>query len=456
MTIGRLIFREIAHRKVSFLVGLLAVVLAVATLIGAQAITQGDALETSRLLAEKQQQVESALADKREAVARAGAELEDAIRKQMLGLGFNVLILPEDQNLSELHLSGGLSATMPESYVDKLAGSDIVTVNHLLPSVTRRIAWPEQERDVILVGTRGEVPIMHRGLKKPMLEAVAHGKIVVGYDIHKDLGLAEGDALTLMGREFTVSTLHPQRGSEDDVTVWIDLEQAQQMLGLENLIHAILALECECAGDRISVIREEIAGILPGTQVVERYSAALARAEARAKAKESAESALAAEEESAAQMLQREAASRREHEARRLAIAGVIVPFAMIASIALIGLLAYANARARQPEIGILRAIGLTGGQIMGAFLGKAVLIGLIGGILGALLGVAVVMSIPGAMSSTADVNQQIWSAVASSPTMVTTYLLAPLVATLLAGLASWVPALLAARQDPALILQGE
>src|SRR5690606_23029633 len=120
------------------------------------------------------------------------------------------------------------------------------------------------------------------------------------------------------------------------------------------------------------------------------------------------------------------------------------------------GLLAYANARARQPEIGILRAIGLTGGQIMGAFLGKAVLIGLIGGILGALLGVAVVMSIPGAMSSTADINQQIWSAVASSPTMVTTYLLAPLVATLLAGLASWVPALLAARQDPALILQGE
>jgi putative ABC transport system permease protein len=456
MTIGRLIFREIAHRKVSFLLGVLAVTVAVGTLVAAQAITQGDALETSRLLAEKQAQVEAALVEKHRAVEEAGAELEDAIRKQMLGLGFNVLILPEDQNLSELHLSGGLSATMPESYVDKLAGSDIVTVNHLLPSVTRRITWPEQERDVILVGTRGEVPIMHRGLKKPMLEAVAPGKIVVGYDIHKDLGLTEGDTVTLMGEEFTVSTLHPQRGSEDDVTVWIDLKQAQQMLGLENLIHAILALECECAGDRISVIRQEIAGILPGTQVVERYSAALARAEARAKAKETAESALAAEEQSAKEMLEREAASRREHENRRLAMAGLIVPFAMIASIALIGILAYANARARQPEIGILRAIGLTGGQIMTAFLGKAVLMGLIGGLLGVLLGVLVVMNIPGAMSSSADVNQQVFSAVASSQAMVTTFLLAPLVATLLAGLASWLPALLAARQDPALILQGE
>jgi putative ABC transport system permease protein len=456
MTIWRLIYREIAHRKVSFLLGVLAVTLAVGTLVAAQAITQGDALETSRLLAAKQQQVEAALAEKHEAVAKAGADLEDAIRKQMLGLGFNVLILPEDQELSELHLSGGLSATMPESYVDKLAGSDIVTVNHLLPSVTRRITWPEQDRDVILVGTRGEVPIMHRGLKKPMLEAVAPGKIVVGYDIHKDLGLSSGDTVRLMGEEFTVSTLHPQRGSEDDVTLWIDLKQAQQMLGLENLIHAILALECECAGDRISVIREEIAGILPGTQVVERYSAALARAEARAKAKQTAESALAVEEQSAKEVLQREAASRREHEDRRLAMAGLVVPFAMIASIALVGLLAYANARARQPEIGILRAIGLTGGQIITAFLGKAVLIGLLGGVLGVLLGVIIVMNIPGAMSSEPQFHQQVWSAVASSQPMVTTFLLAPLVATLLAGLASWLPALLAVRQDPALILQGE
>src|SRR5690606_40179307 len=135
MTIGRLIFREIVHRKLSFLLGVVAVTVAVGTLVAAQAITQADALETSRLLADKESQVETALAEKREAVARAGAELEDAIRKQMLGLGFNVLILPEDQNLSELHLSGGLTATMPESFVDKLAGSAIVTYKHLLTIV---------------------------------------------------------------------------------------------------------------------------------------------------------------------------------------------------------------------------------------------------------------------------------------------------------------------------------
>ena len=83
----------------------------------------------------------------------------------------------------------------------------------------QRVHWPERDIDVVLYGTRGEVPVMHRGLKKPMLDAVAPGQMVVGYEVHTKLGLAQGDQVTLMGREFTVSKLHPQRGSTDDVTV---------------------------------------------------------------------------------------------------------------------------------------------------------------------------------------------------------------------------------------------
>jgi phage terminase small subunit len=44
------------------------------------------------------------------------------------------------------------------------------------------------------------------------------------------------------------------------------------------------------------VIRAEISGFLPGTQVIERYSQALTRAESRAKAKETAEQALERED----------------------------------------------------------------------------------------------------------------------------------------------------------------
>ena len=167
-----------------------------------------------------------------------------------------------------------------------------VTVNHLLPSVTKRVHWEEQNREVVVVGTRGEVPIQHRGLKKSLLDEVAVGKIVVGHEIHRELDLKKSDKVQFKGREFTVSKLHAERGSVDDVTVWINLAEAQELLGMQNLINAILALECDCSGDRISQIRDEISAILPGTQVVERYSQALTRAESRAKAKESAATAL--------------------------------------------------------------------------------------------------------------------------------------------------------------------
>ena len=230
MSIWRLAVREIGHRKLSFLLGVFSVMAAVAALVGAQTLLRSDRLITERLLEQREVEVKEAVAEKEEVVAATGAELQDAMRKHMKGLGFNVLILPAEQSRSELLLNG-MTATMPESYVDKLAQSKIVTVNHLLPSVTRRVEWPEKDREVILIGTRGEVPIQHRGLKKPLLEEVAPGKMVVGFSLQQELGLSVGDQVRFRGEDFTISQVHPERGTTDDVTIWISLKQAQELAG---------------------------------------------------------------------------------------------------------------------------------------------------------------------------------------------------------------------------------
>jgi hypothetical protein len=451
MSVWHLVFREIRHRKLNFTLALVSVAAAVACLVGAQAVLRADRIVTDQILSSKQQELERAVAEKREAVARAGAELEDAMRRHMLGLGFNVLILPEQQDLAELHLSGTLSASMPEEYVHRLAKSKIITVNHLLPAVTRRIRWPERDIEIILYGTRGEVPIMHAGLKKPLLEAVAPGNMVLGYEVHRKLGLNAGDEVTLMGREFTVSRVHPQRGSTDDVTVWIDLGLAQQLLGMENLVNAILALECECAGDRISQVRQEIAGILPGTQVIERYSQALTRAEARTAAKNTAEAALADAERRGAADLAREERSRSELESQHAELAGILVPLVIAGAAVWIGLLAFGNARQRSAEIGILRAIGVRSRQVMLLFLAKAALIGLAGGILGTVAGLAVGLNAGGIAA-----DSEGWRQLLATGTLPATLALAPLLALGLSSVASWLPAFWAARQDPAVVLQGE
>ena len=451
MNVRRLVVREIKHRKLNFLLGLLSVTVAVASLVGAQTLLTADSIITGRLLNAKEAEVEKSVAEKEAAVQQAGKELQDMIRKQMLGLGFNVLILPESQSLSELHLNGSMSATMPEEYVDRLANSKIVTVNHLLPSVTKRISWEEYDLEVVVVGTRGEVPILHRGLKKPLLAEVAAGKMVVGREIQQQLDVKKGDTVQLKGREFTVSKIHAERGSVDDVTVWINLAEAQKILGMQNLINAILALECGCSGDRISQIRAEIVGILPGTQVIERYSQALTRAESRAKAKAAAEKACQQAKVSGEEQLALERSSRQDLEDRHSGFAAILVPLVVLGSIITIGLLAFVNSRQRSQEIGILRAIGLSTGQLMLVFLVKAAAIGLFGGIAGAFAGLMV-----GRLLGSVQPDMASWNDLFASGNLSDVLVMAPLAALLLSGLASWLPALLAARQDPAVILQRE
>jgi hypothetical protein len=452
MSIWRLIRREISHRKWNFLLALLAVAIGAACLVGAEALLRIDRDATDAILTTEQEQVQQAIEAREAEVAKSGADLEDAIRKHMLGLGFNILILPEDQDLSELHLNGTLTATMPEEYVDRLSNSSIVSIDHLLPSVMKRVRWPERDIDVVLYGTRGEVPVMHRGLKKPLLDAVAPGQMVVGYDVQSRLGLKAGDQVTLMGREFTVSKVHPQRGSTDDVTVWIDLKTAQDMLSMQNLVHGILALECQCAGDRITQVREELGKILPGTQVVERYSQALARAEARNKANAVALATLDAEKKSGQARLARQQNARSQLESQHRQTAGTIVPLALLGAAALVGLLAYLNARQRREEIGLLMALGVRMNQVLLLFLGKAVLVGLIGGLLGVAIGLWVAVS----LGKTAGFAPSVAGLVSSSQALRTTVAVTPVVAVALAAMASWVAALIAARQDPAIVLQGE
>ncbi len=424
MSVFRLILREVVHRRTNFLLVLAADTIAVACLIGAMTLLSADDIRTTEILQQRQEEVDA-----------AGKALEDEIRKSMTKLGFNILILPGNQDLHEFHTRGTLSETMPEEFVNRLAESSIVTVNHLLPQVTSHVEWPEREVEVILVGTRGEVPIMHRDPKKPLLEQVPPGQMVVGFEVQKKLNLSKGDEVTFRGKKYTISETHAQRGTSDDSTVWVHLTEAQELLGMQNLINAILALECNCAAqDRVAEIRDEIAKILPGTQIMEVGPPALARAEARNRAKKEAEEAKAREEISRAQQQQ-----------QREAFAAILVPLVIIACAVSIGLLTLTNVRQRTAEIGILRAIGLRSLQIMAIFLGKSLLIGLLGAGLGYLLGFVI-----GVAGGELPASWETATLLFDPATLVAALILAPC----LSGIASWIPSMLAARQDPALVLQ--
>ena len=400
MTLSRLVLKELLYRKLNLALGLMSVVVAVGCVVA----------ELTALRAKKEQ------------TEREMAELEDGTRKIMKKLGFNVLILPKDQKLEDLYDKEYAAKYMPEEYATRLAEAKVITVQHLLPSLRQKVEWPEHKLPpIILVGVRGQVPKLHQDPSELMFQPVPPRSMVVGYQLHKNLGLKAGGRTKLLGAEFTVAKLHEQRGDKDDVTVWINLDEAQRLLGKEGLINEILALKCQCAGIGMEKVREELGRILPETQAVELASRALARAEQREAAAATAQRAIEAEERFASWLL-------------------ALVAFA---ATVWIGFLALSNVRERLAEIGVLRALGLRSLDVFILFLSKAVLIGLVGALAGYFAGRVVGF---------------LWSEAPAQATMTlldVELLAAVLVAApLLSAVASWLPALRAAQQDPAVILR--
>ena len=162
----------------------------------------------------------------------------------------------------------------------------------------------------------------------------------------------------------------------------------------------------------------------------------LRAAEARDQARQSAEDALA-----------RAVANRRELRGQREAFAAVLAPLIWVGAAVWIGFLMLGNVRERRAEIGILCAIGFRSSQILLLFLGKAFLFGILGTLLGFVVGALAVASL-GEMPAGWELLR--------NPEAPIHFGLALGLAVALSVFASWIPALSAARQDPALVLQEE
>jgi ABC-type lipoprotein release transport system permease subunit len=272
-----------------------------------------------------------------------------------------------------------------------------------------------------------------------MVQPVPPGTISLGYELHRGLDIEVDDQVELMGRQFSVHACHKERGNKDDITAWIYLAEAQELLDKKGLINAILALECLCTGDALPTIRKEIAGVLPETQVIERGSRAIARAEARMKVEEQARVAIEDEKRGREDLRQA-----REH------MASILTPVVVTACAVWIALLGFTNVRARREEIGILRALGVSSRHILAMFLSRHVLLGALGGALGFAAGVLSAGYFGAAREGTSA------SMVDMGLSWVGLLVLSVAGAAALAVVAGWIPTMVATRQDPADILREE
>ena len=345
--------------------------------------------------------------------ASKASERETA--RLMLSMGYNLHIIPNGTDTSEFLLTGLTDKTMPQQYLEKLASPKGFSYNHLLAILQKKISW--QGLDVILTGLAPEVSLPGQE-KLPIIQTIEPGTAYVGYILAEKLALKKDDTIEIEGKTLKIAKCLFEQGSRDDIRIQCNLQDAQEILNLPGQISEIQAVDCLCfapTNDPVAILRKEIASVLPDAQVFQIKPIATARAKQR-------------------QLIRN--------------VFAVIMPAVLIACGVWIGVLAIMNVRDRRAEIGIMRALGYGSDKITVLFLGKAIIIGLLGAIIGFLVGTFL------ALHFGPDIFE-ITAKTVIKPELV--LLIGSLVAApVFAAVSSFIPAMIAVTYDPAVTLRQE
>jgi putative ABC transport system permease protein len=461
MNMFRLVIAEIVGRPLNFVLSLLVVILAAALFVVGPTVLRGYSADTQHQLRVLQAETDALLdAMQREADEKL-AELDRKTTRIMRDLGVNLRIVHQDTKMIDLY-TDFVAVDFPEEYVERLANApQIETIVHLIATLQEKIKW--NQRTVLLVGMLPVLTASQKNIEQPhMAQPVEPGTVVVGHELAAGLSgpeLARADAngngrldvgeeLEILGRGFRVAEIRPEAGTLEDVQLVLHLHDAQQLVDKPGRIHQIMALNCKCTGNRISVIRQELEGVLPDTKVTEHLSRATAREEQRDLVAQQRRQQIELMRESRGQQLEILHASRRHWERMLNSLVTVMLPLEVLIAALMIALMTWLNVRERRCEIGLLRALGKRTGQIAALFLGKAALIGLIGGTAAGMCCLATYLAVSG--------PAQAWSSVSdielfrpSATLLLLTVLGAPVVTVM----AAYLPMLAAVQQDPARVL---
>jgi putative ABC transport system permease protein len=258
------------------------------------------------------------------------------------------------------------------------------------------------------------------------------GTAYLGYELGRDHEV--GEEITVGDTKLTIAKILPEHGDIEDILLATSLKDAQEILDKPDRVNLILAIGCRCAGERLPKVRKQLETVLPETKIFEHRTQALARAEQR--------NLVAQDRE---EIVTKVETQRSNSQQRMERYAAVTTPLMILISAFWVGTSTLINVRERRSEIGLLRALGKGSARIAMLFLGKAILIGILGGLAGFALGTATaqwmgqsLMDIPGDMI--APIYWLLPWALLGTP--------------LLCAMAAYLPTLIAVVQNPAVVLR--
>lgn len=248
---------------------------------------------------------------------------------------FDVHDLPEEktvQAIRSIGLKDRLSAVAP----------NLVTMTRVKETAVALVGvrWKDERGIKSYWATKGNFP------EQP-------DEILVGSRAAAKLHLKVGDSVPLMGRDFTVSGILYETGSDDDTVIFMNLSALQELQGKPGAT-SFIEVAALCAGCPIEDIVAQLQEKLPGVEV-----------------------------KALQHVVNQRMAS--IHFVQNLALSISVV--ILVTAAAMVGLSMLSAVNERKKDIGILRSLGYGKPQIFLIFCLEAGVIGMLSGIVGYLSG---------------------------------------------------------------------
>ncbi|MBU0951765.1 MAG: ABC transporter permease [Elusimicrobia bacterium] len=322
MKILSIVNKELRYNKASFLISVLFVSLAVASVVSIRNMSEAS---------------------------------KNKVRILMRDLGNNLAVLPKGTDPEKLWAGEYTLKTLPENYVNKLAGFSKIEAQHFVGKLQKYVVLKGNR--LLLTGLMPEINPPGGSAKDLISPAISDGNAILGADAAKILGLKKGQNIDINGSKFLVEEIKQPLGSIDDISIFVSLKSAQKLLGLKGLVSSIEAMNCICYGDYITEIKNKLEKILPDTQIIVYRNLAVARTETRL-------------------------------FMDRLGFWFQLSLF--ILTVFVLGIYSYNNVKERKIEVATLSALGISAGRISLIFIYKLLFIALAGALAGFLLGTGI------------------------------------------------------------------
>lgn len=349
MNLFNLVWRELWHRKVRLVSGLMAIILGIAVIVGIRSVT---------IFSEK------------------------AVAIKLDNLGANILVLPQGASTDDYYTADIDAPTFPENYVERIVTSNLEGVDNLSPKLSRRIKIGKE--NFVLTGILPAKEISAKplwqtsglmgaelkascapsktenqssGLKEERLtrktiDSLDLRDCYVGFIAAKKLSVVEGCKISIENKEFKVVKILPETGTIDDDRIFAHLHSVQKLLGIENQISAIEIMGC-CNAISDGLL-SKMRNVLPDTRII-----------------------------TIGQIVSTQLETNKMMNKISLIFLIIIL---LVGGIS-IGNYMAANVNERKKEIGIYRMIGFSRARIYSMLLLKAILLGFFGGIAGYFIG---------------------------------------------------------------------